>query len=320
MGEAVSIAANVFSALGAAGNFILFLSQVPLMRRIFQEKDSTKYSYLPSVALIATLSLWSAYTIFVIPTPQLLAANFSGVGIPMFYIGIFMWFSQTWLRRVQIFAITLTALAVAWGVALGILLGGVKNGGSVVGWITAVVNCGFFVSPLKRLYEAVREMDISRVPTLLTYVQLVQPLVWVIAAALLNDPFILGVNAIGLTFAWIQFFVIQYIKCRRAAIDKAKASADPDGEVEAGPIKPEVAGAPVTDASSAENAAAVPAGDVASEHAATTTFTVDAELSSASAPTLHADDVAVRVDSAPQLDTRTQEGEAEQLHVAQVDR
>ena len=100
----------------------------------------------------------------------------------------------------------------AWGVAFAIFFGGVRNASNVLGWVVSAVNCTFFVSPLRRLYYAVREQDVSRVPTHLTYVQIGQSAVWMAAALLLGDPFILGVNTIGEAFALLQLSIIVYIK------------------------------------------------------------------------------------------------------------
>lgn len=161
-------AAIVFSALGAAGNIILFLSQVPLMRRIARERDSRLYSALPSLTMMATMSLWSAYAVFVIPTVEILIANFSGVVIPLAYMCVFIAFDPTIAGRGRHVCCTALALATAWGIALGICLGGAPNPSITLGWVTSAVNCSFFVAPLKRLHDAVRERDITRVPTLLT--------------------------------------------------------------------------------------------------------------------------------------------------------
>ena len=94
-GSTAERAAVVLSAIAAAGNITLFLAQVPLMRRIARERDSRKYSALPSLTMMATMSLWSAYAVFVIPTAQLLVANFSGVGIPFVYMCIFTAYDPT---------------------------------------------------------------------------------------------------------------------------------------------------------------------------------------------------------------------------------
>ena len=57
--SAQAIGASVFSALGAAGNILLFLAQVPLMRQIIREKSSDAYSWLPSITLMSCMSMWS---------------------------------------------------------------------------------------------------------------------------------------------------------------------------------------------------------------------------------------------------------------------
>lgn len=74
----IATAAAVFSALGAAFNNCLFLSQALLVRQMMKEGCSDKYSIYPSLTLMGCLTLWCGYTIFVLPTPQLYVANFPG--------------------------------------------------------------------------------------------------------------------------------------------------------------------------------------------------------------------------------------------------
>lgn len=251
-GPDAALAAVVFSALAAVGNIALFLSQVPLMRRIGTERDSRQFSALPSLTLMVTMSLWSAYAVFVIPTVELLVANFSGVIIPLAYLCIFIVYDPTALGRAQLVGLTALALAAPWGIAIGIFFGGAPNPGNVLGWVTAAVNCSFFVAPLKQLRDAVRKRNIARVPTLLTCesrrprwivyagsncsarsrlrlradVQIGQGATWMVAALLLGDPFILGVNTIGEAAALLQLGIIVYVKRSSGPLTDGDAVAD----------------------------------------------------------------------------------------------
>lgn len=190
------------------------------MLRIVRERDSRKYSPLPSLTLMAAMSLWSAYAVFVIPTIQLFVANFSGVIIPLVYMTIFALYEPTFLGRIRHISSAIFILVATWGIAVGIFLGGVPDAASVFGWFVSAVNCTFFIAPLKRLRDAIYEQDVSRVPTLLTYVQIGQSAVWMSAALLLGDPFILGVNTIGEAFAILQLAIILYVK--RLSHDKQR--------------------------------------------------------------------------------------------------
>jgi hypothetical protein len=211
--DSLAVATEVFSAIAAAGNIILFASQIPLMWRLIRvDGDSTHYDWLPSLTMMTTMSLWCGYTQFYLNSPQLYAANFPGMILPFLYLTIFVIYSKDNSRRMRIAGATLLSIAVTWGFSAGVFLGGVANPTTVSGGVTAAVNISFFVSPLRQLYRSVRELDLSRVPVLLSVVQFWQSLAWIIAAALLDDGFILGVNSAGFGFAILQLSVVFYVR------------------------------------------------------------------------------------------------------------
>lgn len=80
-------ATSVFSALGAVGNILLFAAQIPNVWRLHTvEKDASLYDPLPSYTLLFAMSLWSGYAVWVLPSVQVLVANFSGVLLPLCYV------------------------------------------------------------------------------------------------------------------------------------------------------------------------------------------------------------------------------------------
>ena len=68
-----------------------------------------------------------------------------------------------------------------------------------------------FFSPLVALYRGFKARDLSHVSRLLSMVQVVQSSLWVAAAVMLPDTFVLIVNAIGLGFACVQVSVIAVV-------------------------------------------------------------------------------------------------------------
>lgn len=85
---------------------------------------------------------------------------------------------------------------------------------ATAGAIMASLNACFFLSPLRALVVAVRNLDVSAVPTSLSYVQLLQSGVWIVVGALYPDPFIIGVNAAGAVLALVQIAMISYVRHR----------------------------------------------------------------------------------------------------------
>ena len=208
-------ATNVMSAIAAAGNIILFGAQIPLVYRMHTvDRDASKYDPLPSYTLLACMSLWSGYAVWVLPTTQLFIANFSGVVLPLAYLFFFALHSRGW-ARVRIIGTTLAIEAVTWLICWGVYArSGRADATTIGGAITAAFNSLFFIAPLNKLREALVTRDLSRVPVALSAVQFFQGMAWIVAASLLRDNFIMGVNSAGWGMACIQLMVIGYIKYR----------------------------------------------------------------------------------------------------------
>jgi hypothetical protein len=214
--DQITLAATISSAIGSAGNFLLFLSQVPLMFRLLKEKDSSKFSYLPSFFQLYCMSLWSAYTVWVLPTVQLYVANFSGVIIPLIYMLIFFIYEHRgWRLRLRIVLLSVLAVGSSFGLYAGMFSTNVPNAIGIGGGVTAVFTVASHASPLKQLYLSVLELDTKRFPIMLSTVQLVQSAVWIIAGGFLRDYFIVGVNSSGFFFAIVQLSAITYIHVQR---------------------------------------------------------------------------------------------------------
>lgn len=200
-----------FSALGAAMNICLFISQTPIILAVIKEKNSDRYSYVPSLTLMIVMTIWCAYTIFVIPTPQLYAGNFPGMIIPLLNLLVFCIYSTQWKRKMTIFLLTLVALTGAWGIPIGLFSIG-PAGYTAVNVIIIVLSIGFWISPLPILYTAFKEHDISRVPITLSCAQGLQSVTWIIAGINLQDSIITGVNGGALFFALLQISLYIYIR------------------------------------------------------------------------------------------------------------
>jgi hypothetical protein len=208
------LATQIFSALGATGNVILFCAQMPLIYKMHTvDKDASLYDPLPSMTMLFTMSLWSGYSVWVLPTIQLYVANFSGIFLPGVYLCFFAYYSKTLKAKLYIILTTIAIEAAAWLLCWGIYVASGRSDALMIGGaVTCAVNCTFFISPLRRIVEAFKERDLSRTPVILSIVSFFQGMTWIIAAVLLRDDFILGINAAGFCFACIQLIVIAYIK------------------------------------------------------------------------------------------------------------
>lgn len=222
---------NVITSIAAAGNVILFLSQSPMIYKLIKEKDATKYTWLPSLTMMSTLSLWSGYTVFVYD-PRLRAdiyvGNFSGVIIPFIFLAVFVFYSKTWMARVRIIAATLAALGTTWGFCVGLFFTHpLDRATTISGGVVTFVNMLFFLSPLKAIYEALTSLDGSRLPLSMSIVMMFQAIPWVVAGILIPDPFILGVNATGCAFGCLQTAGTLFIGWRRRQLGLAPGQSPP---------------------------------------------------------------------------------------------
>lgn len=225
-----AVAANVFTAIGAAMNIALALSQVPLYVQMCREGCSDKYSPVPSLALAISLSLWSGYTVWHIPVAQLYAANFTGFLVPFLYLMVHAALASTPARKAFIFLGSVLCIGLTWAFSAGVFLGpGVANRVGVSIGVTACANALFFLAPLRPLYTALIELDLSRVSLVLSCVQVVQSIVWILAGYFLGDSFIWAMNCVGLAFAVLQILSWCYIFVRRAALPKAAPAAAASG-------------------------------------------------------------------------------------------
>lgn len=203
--------AAVLSALGAAANNCLFLAQLPLIRAFVAKGSSDGYPFLPSAALMLLLTVWSAYTVYVIPTAQLYVANFPGMIIPFLNLVFFTVYASTWQRKILIGSITLVFLAFGWVVPIILFT---RVGVESVGILIVLLSLFFFVSPLPALRTAWIEKDASRVPVLLAAVQAVQASIWIAAGVYLGDNFIYGCNSGALITATLQLLSYCAIRLR----------------------------------------------------------------------------------------------------------
>ena len=172
-------------------SILLYMSQLPLMRRLVREGDATLpgYSYLPVLGQIAQAGPWCGYAICIQPTVALLTANFVGVGLGFVYLLVFAVYTPTWIGRLTIAASgslvcgAIVAFYVrnasresrsyiqrfatlchrpqallfspATGPAYAIAV-------QIAGIATVVVNQGFWVVPFLGLWRAARTLDTTR--------------------------------------------------------------------------------------------------------------------------------------------------------------
>ena len=223
---AVELAITVFSSLGCVLNNALFISQTPMLRRLVKEGDSTRYPFLPSLTLMSVMLAWSIYTVYVTPLVSIMVANFPGVVINLTNLMVIAWYSKSRARGAGVFALAWLCLGAVFAIFVSIFERHERAyAASTAGAIMATLNACFFLSPLRALAVAVRKLDVSAVPTSLSYVQLLQSGVWIVVGVLYPDNFIIGVNSAGAVLALVQIALISYVRYRTRAAGEGTATA-----------------------------------------------------------------------------------------------
>jgi hypothetical protein len=224
------VVGNVLTAIGAAGNICLALAQVPLYLQMYREGSSDKYSPLPSLALSFVMSLWCGYTVWYLPLPAIYVANFSGMVIPFCYLMVHAALASTLKKKVAAFFGTLLALGLSWGFSAGVFVGpGVTNRVDIHIGVTAAFSFGFFIAPLRPLFTALQDLDLSRVSLTLPLVQICQSIIWIFAGFYIGDAFTTWMNSVGLGFAVLQVacWVYIYLRGGKPAATLGKPAATP---------------------------------------------------------------------------------------------
>ena len=224
MSESTSVAGIGWT--GVILSIFLYASQLPLMRRLWRERDATLpgYSYLPILGQIAQAGPWCGYALCIQPTVALLAANFAGVGFAWLYLIIFAVFTPTLMGRLKI----MVSGTVVCGAIVAFYVRGVQDvmelanivflfatkdldnplfclqallfspatGPSnetaiqIAGIVTVVVNQAFWVVPFVGLWRALNSLDTRRISLLLSALQLIALSVWSAYGVLLQDVYV----------------------------------------------------------------------------------------------------------------------------------
>ncbi len=138
-----------------------------------------------------------------------------GVLINLVNLHVIAFYAKSRARGVGIFALAWFALGAVIAVFIPIFERHERAyAAATAGAIMASLNACFFLSPLRALVVAVRNLDVSAVPTSLSYVQLLQSGVWIVVGALYPDIFLTGVNAAGAVLALVQIAMISYVRHR----------------------------------------------------------------------------------------------------------
>jgi hypothetical protein len=161
--------------------------------------------------------LWAGYGVLVQERWDTTLVNSVGTAYAVVYALIFVRYTDTWAGRRRILLVVAGILGSAMAVFVALFAGPVPYAAPILGWFSVVINMGVFLSPLRALRGAVRELDASRVPALFSVASAVSCVNWGCFGLLMGDLAVAAPNLIGLPLSLVQLAALLYIKRQRAA-------------------------------------------------------------------------------------------------------
>jgi solute carrier family 50 (sugar transporter) len=238
-----------FMTLGSLINVFVFTAQVPLMRTIRKEGNSEKYSPLPSQSMLLMTCLWMWYTFYYQPDRiAFYLNNGGGLLMALFYLYFHARYAPTPQFRNKIIMVAVGIMLFATILYVGAVnISSLEAAKNPCAMISVAINVAFFISPLKALWTALKELDTKRVPVLLSVFTFMGSFSWSTVGILIGDNFIAFPNLCGFVLTTIQLGILVYIRKKapkKAAIDAAAATAVPTEGSESIAMKGGVAGLP----------------------------------------------------------------------------
>lgn len=229
-----------FSSFGTVLAIILFASQIPMFRQLIRAGSSEGFTVPPTFFLFGNCLLWSGCAIFVQHRIDLLAVNGIGVAFTIVYLAIFIRYTHDPVKKRKLFTISMSIFAFSVGVFVVLFLlplGVPAEPAGVIAKSCAVAfNICLFGGAINAVRDAVRTLDASKVPTLLTVVSLLCAMNWGLFGLVIDDAFVAAPNGIGVLLSGGQLAALVYIRVQqkksggRGVGAKRLEEADADAE------------------------------------------------------------------------------------------
>lgn len=235
--ESVAFALSSFGTVLALG---LFSSQIPMFRAIARAGSAAGYTVAPTVFLAGNCLSWTLVAIYVQHRPELALVNGIGVCFTAAYAFMFVRFTHDraarrslLLRFCTLYVGILALFAVLFVLPSGIP---VATADTVSRGVAVFFNVLLFAGPIQSVRYALRTLDASRVPSLLTVVSLVSCVNWGAFGLVIEDVSVAAPNWIGFVLSGGQLAALLYVRHRlrngavpafelKAAVGTAAATA-----------------------------------------------------------------------------------------------
>jgi len=212
------------SLAGTVTSIIQNMSGLPMLRRVREEGDAAPFTRVPLLTMTVTTLQIGLYGLLLYGYPQGLQLVFGNVvGLCTWFVQFLVLFCYTRGALARTVFAAQYALALAWGLALplGVFLAApasvpLADRQTIVAVFMQAANISGFLSPLAALRYALRDKDLRRTPSALSYVNLGNAALWTAYGFLLGDAWIAVPNVLGLAISGAQIAVIVHIARWRA--------------------------------------------------------------------------------------------------------
>jgi len=207
-------------ALGLSGfgtflSLVLFLSQIPSIRRMAREGDAAPYPKTPNLLLLGNCLLWSGCAIFVQKRGDLLAVNGIGAAFTTTFAILFYKYTKDHASQRRLFWLV-AGMYIGTAVFFAVLFLMPFDipeamAGGIAKTVAVICNTAMFGGTIRAVVTAVKQLDSSRVPTLLTITCLLCAAVWGLFGVVIDDWFVVAPNAAGVVISGVQLIALGYI-------------------------------------------------------------------------------------------------------------
>lgn len=235
------------SMAGTVTSIAQNMSGLPLLRRVVEDRDASKFTVAPLLTMTVTCLQIGLYGVYVYGLPdglQLLACNVVGASFWAITFAVMLLYTPPPKRPALAASY---AAALAYALALPLALFSVPSSLSfeakrnILAASGNAFNIFGFLSPVATIMEAMKERSTRRVPRALSYINLVNSTLWCAYGAVLGDAWVYGPNSAGLVIAAAQVAALLYIE--RGGPGPAAAATSLQEELKAVAAQPDANGA-----------------------------------------------------------------------------
>ncbi|KAL4174709.1 hypothetical protein KRP22_006641 [Phytophthora ramorum] len=206
----------VLRVLTTTTAILVGIAPLPDFWRIHKNRHTGEVSVLPVVMLFANCYMWVLYSYLVNNIFPLFAVTVFGITTSSVFISIYFRWTKDRLYVVKVCAIAFALLATSTLYYI-IATNGVTDQSEAavektLGFIAIAFNLVLYASPLETMKRVVQTKNASSMPISISGVFLVNAVLWVIFAVVVDDMFVLVPNAIGTLLCGIQ--VVLYLVYR----------------------------------------------------------------------------------------------------------